>query len=78
MEQDPQNCPMLMIMVLNEDFEFLYKDKDNDDEDDSVDDDNICGLTVRRVMQLHLKMSYSMQAGQTIQVKPYTVCLHTL
>jgi hypothetical protein len=48
MNQDPQNCPMLMIMALVEDFEFLYKDNDNDDEDDNVDEDNICGLTVRK------------------------------
>jgi hypothetical protein len=39
---------MLMIMALDEDFEFLYEDKNDDDEDDNVDEDNICGLTVRR------------------------------
>jgi hypothetical protein len=48
MKQDPPNCPMLMIMALDEDFEFLFEDKDNDDEDDNVDEDNICGLTMRK------------------------------
>ncbi len=47
-KQDPQKHPMSMIMALNEDFEFLYEEKDNDDEDDNVDEDNICGLTVRK------------------------------
>ncbi len=37
-----------MIMALDEDFEFLYEDKDDDDEDDNVDEDNICGLTVKK------------------------------
>ncbi len=37
-----------MIMALDEDFEFLYEDKDGNDEDDNVDEDNICGLIVRK------------------------------
>ncbi len=48
MKQDPQNCPMSMIMALDEDFEFSYKDKDDDDDDDNFDEDNICGLTMRK------------------------------
>ncbi len=48
MKQDPQRRPMLMIMALVEDFKFLYKDKDNDDDYDNVDEENICGLTVRK------------------------------
>jgi hypothetical protein len=47
-KQDPPKHPMLMIMALDEDFEFLCKDKDDDDEDDNFDEDNICGLTVRK------------------------------
>jgi hypothetical protein len=48
MTRDPQNCSMSMIMALDDDFEFLNKDKDDDDEDDNVDEDNICGLIVRK------------------------------
>jgi hypothetical protein len=48
MKRDPQNCLMLVIMALNEDFEFLYEDKDDDDEDGNVDEDDICALTVRK------------------------------
>jgi hypothetical protein len=48
MKRDPPKCPMLMIMALDEDFKFLHEDKNNDDDDDNVDEDNICGLTVRK------------------------------
>ena len=59
---------MSMIMALDEDFKFLYKDKDDDDED------NICALTVRKGHAI----TFTNQAGPTIQVKQCTVCLHTL
>jgi hypothetical protein len=55
MKQDPQKHPMLMIMALDEEFEFLYEDKDNGDEDDNVDEDNICGLTVRKGHEIGFK-----------------------
>jgi len=48
MKQNPPKYLMSMIMALDEDFEFLYEDKDHDDEDENVDEDNICGLTVRK------------------------------
>ena len=47
MKQDPPTHPMAMMMALDEDFELLYKDKDDGDENNNVDEDSICGLTVR-------------------------------
>jgi hypothetical protein len=37
---------MLMIMALDESFDFLYEDKDVDNDDDNIDEDDICTLRV--------------------------------
>jgi hypothetical protein len=81
MKQDPPTHPMAMMMALDEDFELLYKDKDDGDENNNVDEDSICGLTVRNghaITFTNELFHAGRGPGQTIQVKPYTVCLHTL
>jgi hypothetical protein len=47
LRREPGERPMLMIMALDESFDFLYEDKDVDnDDDDNIDEDDICSLRV--------------------------------